>query len=195
MTTSNKYHTLVYFAYAKLEVVMLAIVGKSSLTGGIDMDKDLNKSQKLLLYLISKHSKPTVTSLMKLCYIADLIFVKDNPKQISGFSYIRYTFGPFDEQIYADLEDLSKKGLITGGIEYGAFGDGIETVVYHPVDKAEVLLTVEEKSTVDEVFNALGGHSAKSLTEIAYKTKPMLKLGATLGGTENIGTKLDLKAS
>jgi hypothetical protein len=52
----------------------------------------------------------------------------------------------------------------------------------------------EEKDLIDEMMSELKGYGAKTLTDIAYKTKPMIKLGATLGGDENLFKKLDLSA-
>ena len=45
---------------------------------------------------------------------------------------------------------------------------------------------------VIDLVNSLGNLSPKSLTEIAYKTKPMTRLGATLGGNEHLNERLVL---
>lgn len=50
----------------------------------------------------------------------------------------------------------------------------------------------EELELIGGVLQELKGYGAKILTEIAYKTKPMVKIGATLGGKESFGVKLDL---
>jgi hypothetical protein len=54
------------------------------------------------------------------------------------------------------------------------------------------LLKPEEKETIDEVVNSLAGLGAKDLTAIAYKTKPMVKLGAKLNNSIGLNQKLDL---
>ena len=45
---------------------------------------------------------------------------------------------------------------------------------------------------MDEVLDSVNGYGAKALTEIAYKTKPMQALGATLNGGEHLNEKLDM---
>ena len=45
---------------------------------------------------------------------------------------------------------------------------------------------------VRDLVDSLGNLSPKSLTELAYKTKPMTRLGATLGGNEHLNEQLVL---
>lgn len=153
----------------------------------------MTSTQELLCYFASKHNKPTVTVLMKLCYLADLIYYKDHGNQITEYQYQRYTFGPFDKKIYSDLEKLVEINALHSELLHGEYGDDIETVVYK-TNKQEVKLEKGTRAVVDELLSALGGRGALELTQIAYKTKPMTKLNATLGGKEGLGKVLDLSA-
>ena len=50
-----------------------------------------------ILHLIDKIAIPTKTSLIKMCYLCDLVAFRENGKQITDFKYIRYYYGPFDK--------------------------------------------------------------------------------------------------
>lgn len=155
----------------------------------------MNANQKLLTYFASKHEKPSVTVLMKLCYLTDLVSIKRGGQQITEYKYERYTFGPFDKTIYQDLESLVEQEILDIELFYpeGAFS---ELVLYRPNEESDELesidLSDEQKGIVDEILSSLGGYGARALTDVAYGTKPMLELNATLGGNENIGKRLDL---
>lgn len=153
-----------------------------------------SKNQQLLAYIVKNHPKVSVTGLMKLCYLIDLLNVKINKKQISNFQYVRYYYGPYDKNISEELEKLIKEKIVIPSGDFTPSGD--EYVVYNFNDEADYSFSLIEKDRkqIDEVLENLKGYGAKTLTEVAYKTKPMIKLGATLGGHENIGAKLDLNA-
>ena len=144
----------------------------------------------LLRYIVSKHSHASITSLMKLAYLIDLVSISKHGKRISKFKFKRDKFGPFDPAIYKMLGELTRKELITGE---GIFSDVGEYVIYSSNEVApDVKLTTPQGELIDEVLSKLRGHGAKALTEIAYSTKPMKALNATMGGNEGIGEVLDL---
>lgn len=153
------------------------------------------KTKQLLMYLIKKHQRPSVTSLMKLSYLADLISMKRERKQITDFVYKRYNFGPFDEKIYDYLNELSVSNIIKTEPEYSLSGE--EYLTYSPSNEKDEYPTNElsdnEIKMIDELLATVSGLGAKGLTEIAYKTKPMRELGATLGGNESMGQILNLQ--
>lgn len=155
-----------------------------------------NKTEQLLAYLSKGHSNASVTVLMKLAYLVDLIAIKRTGKQISSFEYRRYHFGPFDQGIYNFLNSLVEKQVLKPSVEYTKSGG--EAVVYHFNDEKRdffsKILTADEIGIVDELLDSVGGYGAKILTQIAYKTQPMKNIGATLGGNENMNAKLNLKA-
>jgi DNA-binding PadR family transcriptional regulator len=134
-----------------------------------------NKTKELLLYLIDRRGGLSVTSLMKLCYLADLMNVKENGKQISDFSYRRYYFGPFDKVIYEALEELSKEGVVSGNLIYTH--EGKEFLEYRINEDGEGDFELEavsenERAVVDSLLEKVKGYGARIITEIAYKTAP-----------------------
>jgi len=154
-----------------------------------------SKNKKLIYRIIRKHESASVTSLMKLAYLIDLVSVKRTGEKISEFDYFRYTYGPFNPAIYGVLEELSSEGKVSSQSVFSGVG---EYIVYTAVDtdSEEFVegLAPDEQSLVDEVVLSLQGYGAKALTEIAYKTEPMCALGATLGGAEAIGARLELSS-
>jgi len=160
------------------------------------MSQTFSKTEQLLAYISKIHSNVSVTSLMKLCYLVDLISFKKTKGQISTFTYRRYTFGPFDNEIYSGIKKLASNDILLSRSDFTTTGD--EYVVYSFNDKAEFdfdQLSKSEIEIIDEVVDSLRGYGAKVLTELAYKTKPMLKFKATLGGNEHLNEILDLTAS
>jgi uncharacterized phage-associated protein len=153
-----------------------------------------NKTEQLLAYLLTKHPDLSITSLMKLAYLVDLVNIKKNNNQISNFGYVRYKHGPFDSNIYDSLDDLLKNHIISEKPQCTSFG---EFITYHVDNKDELCfnqLTDSEKATIDEVVDSVQGFGAKALVELAYRTKPMKKVGATIGGEEGLNTSLDMWA-
>jgi uncharacterized phage-associated protein len=155
----------------------------------------MTSTQKLVAYFSKMHRKPSVTVLMKLCYLTDLTAIKGSDNQITDLKYRRYTFGPFDEKIYIELEELVSKHILATKTEYTPYGNELITYDYDKPEEFDLDLPETEKKYADEVLEALGAYGAKALTEVAYKTKPMIKIGATLGGTEHLNEELDLKAA
>lgn len=154
------------------------------------------KTKQFLIYITKQFKSASITTLMKLAYLIDLVAVSKGKKQISNFIYRRYKYGPFDPNIYSYLMKLLKERIFEDCIEYVPAAE--EYVVYTVNgDNPKInfdKLSLDEKKIIDEVAGNLVGYGAKAITEIAYKTKPMLSIGATLGGTENINVILDMKA-
>jgi uncharacterized phage-associated protein len=153
------------------------------------------KTKQLLTYIAQKHTNATVTVLMKISYLIDLVSVKRFGKPISEFTYRRYTYGPFDQTIYSLLSELEGEEIIKGKSDYTFANE--EYIVYaFNEDKKEEFkfdkLTEDDIKIADEVLEQLKGYGAKTLTEITYKTPPMKKLGVTLGGDEHLNEVLDL---
>lgn len=152
------------------------------------------KTKQLLAYLIQEHSSASVTVLMKLSYLIDLVSVKKEHKQVTDFEYKRYHFGPFDQSIYILLSELETEGVVKAESQYTPGGE--EYVKYSFNEEKEELisdqLTDKDCEIANQVLDQVSGYGAKTLTEIAYQTVPMKKLGATLGGSENLNEKLDL---
>lgn len=155
----------------------------------------LSKTQQLLAYLSSRHTDASITVLMKLAYLVDLVSYKKFKKQISDFTYVRFYYGPYDSAINTYVEELLNQGILSATTEYTNSGN--EYVVYRfNVDMVVSFGNLDdiEIELIDEVLEGLKGYGAKTLTDIAYKTAPLIKMGATQGGKEHLGELLDLSA-
>jgi hypothetical protein len=154
------------------------------------------KTKQLLVYITKGYKSASVTMLMKLAYLIDLVAVGRTDKQISGFRYRRYTYGPFDSRIYDYLTDLVGKEILH---EVSDFCPPAHEYIMYEVNESSPKLKFDklsdqEQQIADEVLKSMVGYGAKALTDFAYKTKPMVALGATQGGTENLNAPLNLKA-
>ena len=156
------------------------------------MDKE--KTIQLLTYVIQRHSKATRTVLMKLAYLIDLTSVKKTGNMISEFEYKRYIYGPYDPAITTLLTTLEESRTVKGIEDYTVYGDEFIRYELFEVDTALEFdkLSDNECRIIDTVLEELKGYGAKALTDIAYQTPPMKKIGATRGGIEHFNEKLDL---
>ena len=154
-----------------------------------------SKTLQVLSYIVKNHPNVSITSLMKLSYIVDLVAIKKGKNKISDFQYIRYNYGPFDKKIYKYLEVLEKDNILVEGANISSTGDqfvtfGINKKKNIPFDK----ISNDEKAVIDEVLESLEGYGTKALTELTYRTKPMEKIGATLENKKGLNQVLDLHA-
>lgn len=155
----------------------------------------MTKTKQLLAYLIKNNPGVPITSLMKLSYLIDLVYIKKTNKQISNFKYKKYKYGPFDNRIYNILKELEKT-LIFEDVAYSHNGD--EYIVYkvkEGVDFPFDQLTDKEQKTINEVLSTVRGYGAKALTELTYKTKPMIKIKAQIGNDAGLNEILNLNAT
>lgn len=160
-------------------------------------DKSLSeKTYNFILYLVGNMVIPTKTSLIKMCYLCDLAAVNSGLEQITDFTYIRYYYGPYDKKIDEYLLDMIKNNKLTVKTEYSRGGGEYEEFSLpakrQNLDEYSSFMSKKEKEIVDSILDSLGSLNAKMLTEIAYKTKPMTNIGATLGGIEHLTENLNL---
>lgn len=151
------------------------------------------KTQQLLA-LVLQAGPRGVTSLLKISYLIDLAAIRNIGKPVSEFKYIRWNFGPFDSAIYKNLEKMRIEGTISAE---SRFIGSDEHIIYKLVDPNSITtdyLSTDEKDIISTMLEHVQGYGAKTLTEIAYKTKPMDSIGATLGGTEHMGEVLNMYA-
>jgi uncharacterized phage-associated protein len=154
----------------------------------------VKKTKQLLAYLIQSNPCISITSLMKLSYLVDLLSTKERNKKISGFEYKRYKYGPFDEKIYANLNYLKDKKIICEDAAISETGD--EFIVYKPLTSTPLeQITEDEKKIIDKVVKSLKGYGSRALTELTYRTAPMKRIGAEIGNEKGINQRLDLKAN
>jgi hypothetical protein len=157
------------------------------------------KRTAVLEYIIRRHTESTVTSMMKIAYLADLLVLKNGLPRITDYTYIRYHYGPFDRKIYDDLDGLVRSGAVKSAPRYSGVGDGGEYWVFEsladgPQNSIDKYLQPDQVSLLDSLLNDIRGYGAKTLTEAAYQTRPMKKFEATLGGSEHLQEMLDLNA-
>ena len=151
-----------------------------------------NKTAQILTYITKKCPGASITSLMKFCYFIDLISMKENGQQLTEFEYKGYYYGPFDSRIYSEIEKLVDEEIIITDMEYTANEEYIGHYFNEEQDKLEFNLSEKECDLIDRTLEQLRGYGAKAVSEIAYKTKPMLAIGAKLGGREHINRELNL---
>lgn len=152
----------------------------------------VSKTEQLLTYMVKFNEKATITGLMKLSYLIDIVAVKRNKEQISSFRYRRYTHGPFDGKIYEYITDLVKKGILIEETDYSPLGLEYTTYRFNDEAKYDFSLLDNRKEIIDDVLEGLKGYSVKTLKEIAYKTEPMKKINATMGGMEHFNKIIPL---
>ena len=152
---------------------------------------DSSKTKELIKYLIYNMNLPTITSITKMLYLIDLAAVSSAGKKITNLNFIRYYYGPYDSSIKNILDEMILKHETDVDVKF--LPNGEPYLVYRsPKGVAECLYNGDNENIVNDLVNDLGHLSPKSLTEIAYKTKPMMKLNATLGGNEHLNETLDL---
>ena len=154
---------------------------------------EYTKNQQIIAFLAKNHGKASITALVKLAYIIDLFSIQTTGHQLSTFKYVRYYHGPYDRAINEDLQILVDNDILRPKSHYTVTGD--EYVVYNFSENEDFEfseITEQEVSMIGEVMENLNGYGAKMLTDIAYKTKPMIQLGATHGGDEHMNEELDL---
>ncbi len=151
------------------------------LAAALEIDRDYLFSEKierrtfeLFAYLGQKlhwEIHLDIMQFMKLPYFLDIKAVKKLGFQLSNFEYVRWQYGPFDKKIYA----------------YQPFFEGKKCVVEFSLIKDFIEL-------IDATIANLPVRNGNKLKKLSYETKPMKKLGATLGGKEAWGERLDLRS-
>jgi len=156
----------------------------------------MDKTRQLLAYLIQNNPSISITALMKLVYICDLVSIKKHDSKVSDFEYVRYKYGPFDQNIYNYINELRWDGIIIEEPAYTPMGD--EYITYRINDETGFCVDALGKNDIqvaDEVIESLKGYGAKALVDLAYKTKPMTKIGAKQDNDSGLNEKLDLRAN
>lgn len=155
--------------------------------------KSMNqRNLSTITYIIAKRGGATVTELMKLCYLADLVAVRNEKPKFTDFNYVRWYYGPFDKNIYTCLNDLANRDVIESCIEYTAKGTEAETYKQKGVGLEGTELSQEEQKMLDALLGEVSSFGAAGLTEIAYNTDPMKALGVKIGDNKDIGKEINL---
>lgn len=159
------------------------------------MKKETAKdTENLLLHIMQKRKWVSITELMKLSYLIDYTLSTKNLSPITGFSYIRYFYGPFDRDIYRIIEDLIRRKEVVEDTEFS--DTGREYIVYGLANKAQDMydylsdIDAKRSHLVQQILEKLSTCNSKLLTQIAYNTKPIEKIGARIGNEKGIGENL-----
>lgn len=153
--------------------------------------KTTKQTESLIKYLVFSMNLPTITSITKMLYLIDLASVASTGKQTTDFKFIRYYYGPYDKNIRIIIDDMTAKKELDADVRY--LSNGEPFLVYKmPNGTTSFAYEGANEQIVRDLVDSLGNLSPKSLTELAYKTKPMTRLGATLGGNEHLNEPLVL---
>ena len=153
--------------------------------------KATKQTKSLIKYLVFSMNLPTITSITKMLYLIDLASVASTGKQTTDFEFIRYYYGPYDKDIRIIIDNMTAKKELDADVRY--LSNGEPFLVYKmPGGTASFTYEGANEQIVRDLVDSLGNLSPKSLTELAYKTKPMTRLGATLGGNEHLNEQLVL---
>jgi len=152
-----------------------------------------SKNFQFLSFILQNRGWCTITEIVKLAYLIDLA-AKNNSKiqnKISDFEYIRYYYGPYSKEIQNTLENWIEKEVIK--ITSGLSTHWHEYTVYEfNIEKSNIIdqLTPDEQDFILETLEDLATYRSTHLTDIAYNTKPMTELWATLWWNEGLHTKI-----
>ena len=149
------------------------------LASGLEIDRDYLFSDKIdrrtfeLFAYIGKalNWKWDIMQFMKLPYFIDLNATNSLGFQISNLSYVRYGYGPFDKKIYSYRALFEDKKY---NVEFSYIKDFM--------------------NVIDSTLKSLPITDGEKLKKASYKTEPMKRLGATLGGREGWHKQLVLRS-
>jgi hypothetical protein len=110
------------------------------------------------------------TKLVKLLYLLDVIYARNNKSNLSGIEYKSYYYGPYSEDIDESLQFLEDEGYISISRQIG-----IEGNVYYCVKLRNVpefgQLDGREKAKIQKLLSPLVNRSLDELLDITYATK------------------------
>lgn len=133
----------------------------------------LSRNAQVLKYFAQQHTRGIGrTKLQKLAYLADLEARRYLGKPITTFEYTWWNHGPFDDGLYAAIEELKRHGLASeveipwpSYLEHRLVDAGKAVPFTFTATESEVLSFVAEKY--------LHSPLARLLYEVVYETRPM----------------------
>ncbi len=141
----------------------------------IEKPHSLSMTAKLILFFVLKtKGNITKTQLVKFLYLADLYSVKWLGKQITDLKWIRYHYGPYEEEIDRIL------GLMDGMEIKLDNGDGKKYVVVRIGDLAPSIESLElspmMEMMLDNIRHQWMAKPLKELLDFVYSTSPMVEI-------------------
>ncbi|MEQ8768664.1 MAG: Panacea domain-containing protein [Planctomycetota bacterium] len=122
------------------------------------------------ILFIASHSSVRelgLTKLYKLLYFADVAHLREHGETITGSEYIKYEHGPVPSRGEKCLRQLKRdRALETEKIQFG----GYEMIEIRPLRSAEEShLNPDEIETLQSICRALGGETAKALSDLSHR--------------------------
>lgn len=151
----------------------------------------MTKKEQIIHYIVSSRPKSGITEVMKLAYLFEVAYYRVNGKQYASFGFIRYTYGPFDDEIYKIISKLTAEGLILTD-EVILPSDNVKAVFLPSEKELEYTFDDKTKLILNRVLQETEGLKTRELTMLSYQTEPMKELGATMGGDEHLNERLDI---
>ena len=151
----------------------------------------MTKKEQIIHYIVSSRPKSGITEVMKLAYLFEVAYYRVTGKQYTKFGFIRYTYGPFDNEVYNIISKLGAQGFIITD-EIILPSDNVKAVFLPGENELEYTFDDRTKLILDRVIQETKDLKTKELTELSYQTEPMKELGATMGGMEHFNEVLDI---
>jgi Protein of unknown function (DUF4065) len=134
----------------------------------------LSMTAKLILFFVVKtKGNITKTQLVKFLYLADLYSVKWLGQQITDLKWIRYRFGPYEEEIDRTLELMKGRQIEIEGANdknYIIIRMGSEIPSIESLE-----LPVMMQMLLDNIRYQWMGKPTKELLDFVYATSPMVE--------------------
>jgi len=126
------------------------------------------------------HSEPIgITSLMKYAFLAQMQGTTLSQPTSRLYNFVPYHFGPFTQDLYADLKVLEAKGWITVERTTNGFFDiservdiSLNTERKNEVESALAQLSDAERADLDAIIEKYGSLSHNELLDIVYSQYP-----------------------
>jgi hypothetical protein len=132
------------------------------------------KLDSSIVYLLSGlRSYPTRTKLVKLLYLADLLYSKKYGRTLTGVTYFSYFYGPYSDEIARSITKLKDADCIEEHVGVGV--EGQEYYLYsvkNDFEFPEGLLGSSERKTLNKVITDYGDLDLDDILNIVYSTKP-----------------------
>jgi uncharacterized protein YwgA len=148
-----------------------------------------NNLKKLLIYLLKNTSGMSRTSLVKFVYLFEYYYRNKYGKHFTETQFIRYNYGPFDQNIIDTVSELTNEGIVN--VVQGHYMDST-TYVYKLNTQSQYYaydeLTGKERFVADVLISKLKNLTATEIANFSYSTPPMLEI---IELEEKIGHRLN----
>ena len=150
------------------ELEKLAAFFDVPVTELFDHPRNNEKFRQMYLYILRRFREGIPkTKLAKLLYLADFSHFYDNLLPMSGVRYVRREYGPVADIFFELTEDLYDKGKIDiEPLDYALM------IKLTSKEQEETLLSVEEKSLIDEICNYWKDRRTSEIINFTHEQKP-----------------------